>query len=59
MDVRVYVTPKQGILDPQGVAVERALPADVSRELGKHRAAVLPIPGRVVVTTGDEKQLHL
>ncbi len=27
MDVRVYVTPKQGILDPQGVAVERALPA--------------------------------
>jgi phosphoribosylformylglycinamidine synthase subunit PurS len=25
--VRVYVTPKQGILDPQGVAIERALPA--------------------------------
>ena len=27
MHVRVYVTPKQGILDPQGVAVERSLPA--------------------------------
>ena len=25
--VRVYVTPKQGILDPQGVTIERALPA--------------------------------
>ena len=27
MNVRVYVTPKQGILDPQGAAVERSLPA--------------------------------
>ncbi len=27
MNVRVYVTPKQGILDPQGATVERALPA--------------------------------
>ena len=26
MKVRVYVTPKQGILDPQGAAVERSLP---------------------------------
>jgi phosphoribosylformylglycinamidine synthase PurS subunit len=26
MNVRVYVTPKQGILDPQGTAVERSLP---------------------------------
>ncbi len=26
MNVRVYVTPKQGILDPQGAAVERSLP---------------------------------
>ena len=25
--VRVYITPKKGILDPQGVAVERSLPA--------------------------------
>jgi phosphoribosylformylglycinamidine synthase subunit PurS len=25
--VRVLIRPKQGILDPQGVAVERALPA--------------------------------
>jgi phosphoribosylformylglycinamidine synthase PurS subunit len=27
MNVRVYVTPKAGILDPQGATVERALPA--------------------------------
>ena len=27
MHVRVYVTPKHGILDPQGLAVERSLPA--------------------------------
>ena len=27
LHVRVYVTPKKGILDPQGVAVERSLPA--------------------------------
>ncbi len=26
MNVRVYVTPKKGILDPQGAAVERSLP---------------------------------
>ena len=26
MNVRVYVTPKHGILDPQGAAVERSLP---------------------------------
>ncbi|HXP38269.1 MAG TPA: phosphoribosylformylglycinamidine synthase subunit PurS [Solirubrobacteraceae bacterium] len=27
MKARVLIRPKQGILDPQGVAVERALPA--------------------------------
>lgn len=27
MNVRVHITPKQGILDPQGATVERALPA--------------------------------
>jgi len=27
VDVRVYITPKKGILDPQGVAIERSLPA--------------------------------
>jgi phosphoribosylformylglycinamidine synthase len=27
MKVRVYVTPKEGILDPQGATVERVLPA--------------------------------
>jgi phosphoribosylformylglycinamidine synthase subunit PurS len=27
LHVRVYVTPKQGILDPQGVTIERSLPA--------------------------------
>ena len=26
MNVRVFVTPKQGILDPPGAAVERSLP---------------------------------
>lgn len=26
MNVRVYITPKEGILDPQGAAVERSLP---------------------------------
>ena len=26
MNVRVYATPKKGILDPQGAAVERSLP---------------------------------
>ena len=26
MNVRVYVTPKKGILDPQGATVERTLP---------------------------------
>jgi phosphoribosylformylglycinamidine synthase len=26
MNVRVYVVPKHGILDPQGAAVERSLP---------------------------------
>jgi len=27
MNVRVHITPKEGILDPQGATVERALPA--------------------------------
>jgi phosphoribosylformylglycinamidine synthase len=27
VNVRVYITPKKGILDPQGVTIERALPA--------------------------------
>jgi phosphoribosylformylglycinamidine synthase PurS subunit len=27
LDVRVYITPKHGILDPQGATVERQLPA--------------------------------
>ncbi|MCL4310548.1 MAG: phosphoribosylformylglycinamidine synthase subunit PurS [Thermoleophilia bacterium] len=27
MKAKVYITPKQGILDPQGVAIERSLPA--------------------------------
>ncbi len=27
MKAKVYITPKEGILDPQGVAIERALPA--------------------------------
>ena len=27
MKAKVYITPKQGILDPQGVTIERSLPA--------------------------------
>ncbi len=27
MRAKVYITPKKGILDPQGAAIERALPA--------------------------------
>lgn len=27
MKAKVYITPKQGILDPQGVTIARALPA--------------------------------
>ena len=37
MRARVLVKPKAGILDPQGQAVERALPA-----LGLHRRAQRP-----------------
>ncbi len=52
MKVRVTITPKQGILDPQGVAVERALPAlgfegvtDV--RIGKHIELRYEPPGGV------------
>jgi phosphoribosylformylglycinamidine synthase len=27
LKAKVYITPKQGILDPQGVTIERSLPA--------------------------------
>lgn len=27
MKAKVYITPKEGILDPQGLTIERALPA--------------------------------
>lgn len=27
MKAKVYITPKQGILDPQGLTIERSLPA--------------------------------
>jgi phosphoribosylformylglycinamidine synthase len=52
MKVRVTITPKQGILDPQGVTVERALPAlgfqgvtDV--RIGKHIELRYDPPGGV------------
>jgi phosphoribosylformylglycinamidine synthase len=52
MKVLVTVTPKHGILDPQGVAVERALPAlgfqgvnDV--RIGKHIELRYDPPGDV------------
>jgi phosphoribosylformylglycinamidine synthase subunit PurS len=50
MNVRVYVTPKEGILDPQGATVERALPAlgfnGVSGvRIGKFIEFALELPG--------------
>jgi phosphoribosylformylglycinamidine synthase PurS subunit len=50
MHVRVYITPKQGILDPQGVAIERSLPAlgfeGVSNvRVGKFIELELEVPG--------------
>jgi len=52
MKVRVTITPKQGILDPQGVAVERALPAlgfqgVTAVRIGKHIELRYDPPGGV------------
>jgi phosphoribosylformylglycinamidine synthase len=52
MRARVLIRPKAGILDPQGVAVERALPA-----LGFAGVANVHIGRLVELDVEDESQL--
>jgi phosphoribosylformylglycinamidine synthase PurS subunit len=52
MRARVLIRPKAGILDPQGVAVERALPA-----LGFAGVANVHIGRLVELDVDDESQL--
>ena len=53
MKARVLIRPKAGILDPQGVAVERALPA-----LGFAGVSNVHVGRLVELEIDDEKQLH-
>ena len=53
MRARVLIRPKQGILDPQGVAVERALPA-----LGFTGVANVHVGRLVELEVEDEGQLQ-
>jgi phosphoribosylformylglycinamidine synthase PurS subunit len=50
---RVLIRPKQGILDPQGVAVERALPA-----LGFNGVANVHVGRLVELDVEDAEQLR-
>jgi phosphoribosylformylglycinamidine synthase PurS subunit len=50
---RVLIRPKAGILDPQGVAVERALPA-----LGFEGVSNVHVGRLVELEISDEKQLQ-
>jgi phosphoribosylformylglycinamidine synthase len=50
---RVLVRPKAGILDPQGVAVERALPA-----LGFEGVANVHVGRLIELDVEDPSQLH-
>ena len=52
MRVRVLIRPKEGILDPQGQAVERALPA-----LGFEGVAHVHVGRLVELDVEDESQL--
>ena len=52
MRVRVLIRPKAGILDPQGQAVERALPA-----LGFEGVSSVHVGRLVELTIEDESQL--
>ncbi len=52
MRARVLIRPKAGILDPQGVAVERALPA-----LGFHGVANVHIGRLIELDLEDPDQL--
>lgn len=53
MRARVLIRPKAGILDPQGVAVERALPA-----LGFAGVSNVHVGRLVELEIDDEKQLQ-
>jgi phosphoribosylformylglycinamidine synthase PurS subunit len=53
MRARVLVRPKQGILDPQGVAVQRALPA-----LGFEGVANVHIGRLIELDVEDASQLE-
>jgi phosphoribosylformylglycinamidine synthase len=53
MKARVLIRPKAGILDPQGVAVERALPA-----LGFKGVSNVHVGRLVELEIEDEKQLQ-
>jgi phosphoribosylformylglycinamidine synthase subunit PurS len=53
MRARVLIRPKQGILDPQGVAVERALPA-----LGFSGVANVHVGRLVELDVDDAAQLQ-
>ena len=52
MRARVLIRPKEGILDPQGIAVERALPA-----LGFGGVANVHVGRLVELDVEDESQL--
>ena len=53
MKARVLIRPKAGILDPQGVAVERALPA-----MGFEGVSNVHVGRMVELEIEDEKQLQ-
>ena len=53
MRARVLIRPKQGILDPQGIAVERALPA-----LGFEGVANVHVGRLVELDVEDPEQLQ-
>jgi phosphoribosylformylglycinamidine synthase PurS subunit len=53
MRARVLIRPKEGILDPQGIAVERALPA-----LGFAGVANVHVGRMVELDVEDEAQLR-
>jgi phosphoribosylformylglycinamidine synthase subunit PurS len=53
MKARVLIRPKAGILDPQGVAVERALPA-----MGFKGVSDVHVGRMVELEIEDEKQLQ-
>jgi phosphoribosylformylglycinamidine synthase PurS subunit len=52
MKARVLIRPKEGILDPQGKAVERALPA-----LGFEDVSHVRVGRMVELEAGDENEI--